>query len=188
MWLGVYLFGVYWGGSFFTEQDASWHQVIIRDTSFTPSHVVVFYGSFPMYIVCGVASYLYAMTRLPLYRPGHLVPAGHGHCRPAHDSSERRPERMGSCLLVHGRTVQRTAALGLRDPGLVWPVLWRHCCTDHHPLLQPDRRRLERTRAKSSSTTASYRKGLIEESEQWPELLKSPRSRITGDGATCNKS
>ncbi len=45
MWLGVYLFGVYWGGSFFTEQDASWHQVIIRDTSFTPSHVVVFYGS-----------------------------------------------------------------------------------------------------------------------------------------------
>ncbi|UJP00933.1 MAG: methane monooxygenase/ammonia monooxygenase subunit C, partial [Nitrosomonas sp.] len=57
MWLGVYLFGVYWGGSFFTEQDASWHQVIIRDTSFTPSHVVVFYGSFPMYIVCGVASY-----------------------------------------------------------------------------------------------------------------------------------
>ncbi|HEX7234825.1 MAG TPA: methane monooxygenase/ammonia monooxygenase subunit C [Nitrosospira sp.] len=74
MWLGVYLFGVYWGGSFFTEQDASWHQVIIRDTSFTPSHVVVFYGSFPMYIVCGVASYLYAMTRLPLYSRGTSFP------------------------------------------------------------------------------------------------------------------
>ena len=74
MWLGVYLFGVYWGGSFFTEQDASWHQVIIRDTSFTPSHVVVFYGSFPMYIVCGVASYLYAMTRLPLYARGTSFP------------------------------------------------------------------------------------------------------------------
>ena len=54
--------------------DASWHQVIIRDTSFTPSHVVVFYGSFPMYIVCGVASYLYAMTRLPLYSRGTSFP------------------------------------------------------------------------------------------------------------------
>src|SRR6185437_5400406 len=50
------------------------HQVIIRDTSFTPSHVVVFYGSFPMYIVCGVASYLYAMTRLPLYSRGTSFP------------------------------------------------------------------------------------------------------------------
>ena len=52
----------------------TWHQVIIRDTSFTPSHVVVFYGSFPMYIVCGVASYLYAMTRLPLYSRGTSFP------------------------------------------------------------------------------------------------------------------
>ena len=74
MWLGVYLFGVYWGGSFFTEQDASWHQVIIRDTSFTPSHVVVFYGSFPMYIVCGISSYLYAITRLPQYSRGTSFP------------------------------------------------------------------------------------------------------------------
>src|SRR5665647_2968518 len=138
MWLGVYLFGVYWGGSFFTEQDASWHQVIIRDTSFTPSHVVVFYGSFPMYIVCGVASYPSAAVC-----PGHLVPAGHGHCRAAHDPAERWTERMGSCLLVHGRTLQRTAALGLRDPGLVGTVCWRHRSADHHPLLQLDRRHLE---------------------------------------------
>lgn len=47
MWLGVYLFAVYWGSSFFTEQDASWHQVIIPDTSFTPSHISLFYGAFP---------------------------------------------------------------------------------------------------------------------------------------------
>ena len=67
MWLGVYLFGVYWGSSFFTEQDASWHQVIIRDTSFTPSHIPLFYGSFPMYIIMGVSMYIYASTRLPLY-------------------------------------------------------------------------------------------------------------------------
>ncbi len=56
MWLGVYLFGVYWGGSLFTEQDASWHQVIIRDTRFQhQNHVVVFYGSFPTHRTYGVA-------------------------------------------------------------------------------------------------------------------------------------
>ena len=72
--LVVYRFGVSGCCSCFPEQDACWHQVIIRGTSFTPSHVVVFYGSFPMYIVCGVASYLYAMTRLPLYARGTSFP------------------------------------------------------------------------------------------------------------------
>lgn len=44
--------------------------------------------------------------------PGHLVSAGHGHCRSAHDSAECRLERMGPRLLVHGRTLQRAAARG----------------------------------------------------------------------------
>ena len=69
MWLGVYLFGVYWGGSFFTEQDASWHQVIIRDTSFTPSHVVVFYGSFPL--VMAIAGPLMILPNVGLNEWGH---------------------------------------------------------------------------------------------------------------------
>ncbi|MEO6307233.1 MAG: bacterial ammonia monooxygenase, subunit AmoC, partial [Nitrospiraceae bacterium] len=67
MWLAVYVFGVYWAGSYTLEQDASWHQVIIRDTSFTASHIIAFYFTFPLYITCGVASYLYAMTRLPQF-------------------------------------------------------------------------------------------------------------------------
>jgi len=36
--------------------------VIIRDTSFTASHIVAFYWTFPLYIMCGVSSYLYAQT------------------------------------------------------------------------------------------------------------------------------
>jgi methane/ammonia monooxygenase subunit C len=67
MWLAIYVFGVYWAGSYTLEQDASWHQVIIRDTSFTASHIIAFYFTFPLYITCGVASYLYAMTRLPQF-------------------------------------------------------------------------------------------------------------------------
>jgi methane/ammonia monooxygenase subunit C len=67
MWLACYVFGVYWAGSYTLEQDASWHQVIIRDTSFTASHIIAFYFTFPLYITLGVASYLYAMTRLPQF-------------------------------------------------------------------------------------------------------------------------
>ena len=38
MWLGVYTFAVYWAASYFAEQDGAWHQVVTRDTAFTPSH------------------------------------------------------------------------------------------------------------------------------------------------------
>lgn len=72
--LCLYVFSVYWAGSFFAEQDAAWHQVAIRDTSFTPNHIVLFYGAFPFYIVMGVASFLYAITRLPYYAERLSVP------------------------------------------------------------------------------------------------------------------
>ena len=68
MWLGVYTFAVYWAASYFAEQDGAWHQVVTRDTSFTPSHIMIFYLSFPVYIIFGVASLLYAYTRLPVYQ------------------------------------------------------------------------------------------------------------------------
>jgi methane/ammonia monooxygenase subunit C len=72
--LTCYVFAVYWAGSFFAEQDAAWHQVAIRDTSFTPSHIVLFYGAFPFYIVLGITSYIYAMTRLPIYSRRISIP------------------------------------------------------------------------------------------------------------------
>jgi methane/ammonia monooxygenase subunit C len=69
-WLGSYVLAAYYSASFFGEQDATWHQTAIRDTDFTPSHIVVFYGTFPSTIVLGVASWIYAKTRIPYYSKG----------------------------------------------------------------------------------------------------------------------
>jgi len=68
MFLCVYTWAVYWAGSYFAEQDAAWHQVVTRDTSFTPSHIILFYLTFPLYIILGVGSLIWANTRLPMYR------------------------------------------------------------------------------------------------------------------------
>jgi methane/ammonia monooxygenase subunit C len=70
VWLGVYVYIVYYAGSFFAEQDASWHQVTVRDTDFTPSHVILFYLTFPALIVFGVAGWIWARGRLPMYSKG----------------------------------------------------------------------------------------------------------------------
>lgn len=58
----------------FGEQDASWHQVTVRDTAFTPSHDVLFYGSFPLIIYLSTGIYLYARTRLPHMYGGRSLP------------------------------------------------------------------------------------------------------------------
>lgn len=70
----TYVFAVFFAGSFFAEQDATWHQTVVRDTSFTPSHIILFYGSFPVYIILGVAAYLYSYTRLPRFAARHSLP------------------------------------------------------------------------------------------------------------------
>ncbi|MGH8069205.1 MAG: methane monooxygenase/ammonia monooxygenase subunit C [Candidatus Entotheonellia bacterium] len=55
--------------AFFGEQDATWHQVAIRDTALTPSHIPLFYFWFPLLIITTVATFLYGRTRLPhIYR------------------------------------------------------------------------------------------------------------------------
>jgi methane/ammonia monooxygenase subunit C len=74
IWLAAYAWAFYWGVSFFTEQDATWHQTVIRDTDFTPNHIVVFYLSYPVYIITGWGSFLYAKTRLPFFAKGWSVP------------------------------------------------------------------------------------------------------------------
>jgi len=70
----VYAFCVYFTGSFFAEMDASWHQTVVRDTAFTPSHVILFYGTIPLYILFGVGGFLYAMTRLPRFADRISIP------------------------------------------------------------------------------------------------------------------
>ncbi|WP_084572853.1 bacterial ammonia monooxygenase, subunit AmoC [Methylocapsa aurea] len=66
-WLIMYGIAIYWGASYFTEQDGTWHQTVIRDTDFTPSHIIEFYMSYPMYIIMGVGGFMYARTRLPTF-------------------------------------------------------------------------------------------------------------------------
>ncbi len=74
IWLAAYAWAFYWGTSFFTEQDATWHQTVVRDTDFTPSHIIVFYLSYPTYIITGFGAFLYARTRLPYFAKGLSVP------------------------------------------------------------------------------------------------------------------
>jgi len=74
MWISIYTFSVYWAGSYFAEQDNSWHQVAIRDTPFTANHIIEFYFNFPMYFILGGCAWLYARTRLPLYAKGFSLP------------------------------------------------------------------------------------------------------------------
>jgi methane/ammonia monooxygenase subunit C len=74
VWLIAYATAVYYGGSYFTEQDGTWHQTVVRDTDFTPSHIIEFYLSYPIYIITGFGAFLYAKTRLPYFAKGISLP------------------------------------------------------------------------------------------------------------------
>jgi methane/ammonia monooxygenase subunit C len=54
-------------GSIYTEADAAWHQVTIRDTDFTPTHIGLFYFCVPLLVFWGFATFAYAHTRIPLF-------------------------------------------------------------------------------------------------------------------------
>lgn len=57
-----------WGGSIgylAVESDAAWHQVTIRDTDFTPTHIVIFYFAIPLLTSLLVLTALWTHTRLP---------------------------------------------------------------------------------------------------------------------------
>lgn len=77
------VFGIiaYLTASPFTEADAAWHQVTVRDTDFTPTHIVLFYFGIPVFIMGAVTAFVYARTRLPQFArrvslPFALVVAG----------------------------------------------------------------------------------------------------------------
>src|SRR5512136_1565811 len=72
-WLVVYGIAIYWGASFFTEQDGTWHMTVIRDTDFTPSHIIEFYMSYPIYSVIAVGAFFYAKTRIPFFAHGYSL-------------------------------------------------------------------------------------------------------------------
>lgn len=54
----------FWMGGFWVNNDLSWHQTLVRDTAFTPTHIFIFYLAFPLGITFSVGSFLYARTRL----------------------------------------------------------------------------------------------------------------------------
>lgn len=77
----VFAIIAYLTASIFTEADAAWHQVTIRDTDFTPTHIGLFYFGIPCFIIAGVTAFTYAHTRLPRFMervslPFALVVAG----------------------------------------------------------------------------------------------------------------
>lgn len=64
----VIILGIY------TEGDAAWHQVTVRDTDFTPTHIALFYMAIPIGLVALVAGGLWLHTRMPDFRNRVSVP------------------------------------------------------------------------------------------------------------------
>lgn len=65
LWATVVVAAMFgFGVSYFAEQDASWHQIVVRDTAFTPSHIPLFFFTFPMLIIMTGLSSWYAYKRL----------------------------------------------------------------------------------------------------------------------------
>lgn len=50
-----------------TEADAAWHQVVIRDTDFTPTHIFLFYLGIPAGLGGLVMAWIWVHTRLPYF-------------------------------------------------------------------------------------------------------------------------
>lgn len=49
------------------EGDAAWHQVVIRDTDFTPTHIFLFYLGVPAAMIGMIMAWLWVHTRLPYF-------------------------------------------------------------------------------------------------------------------------
>lgn len=64
----VVVLGVY------VEADAAWHQVTVRDTDFTPTHIGLFYFAIPLGLVGIVLGFIWVHTRLPDFAHRISVP------------------------------------------------------------------------------------------------------------------
>ena len=64
----VVILGVY------VEADAAWHQVTIRDTDFTPTHIGLFYFAIPLGGVAVVLAFVWLHTRLPDFQNRVSIP------------------------------------------------------------------------------------------------------------------
>jgi len=62
-WILLYGIALYWGASYFSEQEAAWNQALVRDSAFTPVNIIQYYVADPIYIITGIGGLLYARTR-----------------------------------------------------------------------------------------------------------------------------
>jgi methane/ammonia monooxygenase subunit C len=69
LWLVAYTAAVL-PVSYWTEGDAAWHQSIMRDSAFGPTHIILFYGIIPAYLFFGVGAFIYGTTRCPIFASG----------------------------------------------------------------------------------------------------------------------
>ena len=134
MWISIYTFAVYWAGSYFAEQDNSWHQVSIRDTPFTANHIIEFYFNFPFYVLMGGSAWLYARTRLPLYAKGISLPLTLAVVGPFMIFVSVGFNEWGHTFLVSGGVFCRADPLGIRHRRLVRARRRRHLAATSDPL------------------------------------------------------
>lgn len=70
IWLALDMLMVIAGGGILAHMDAPWFQM--STVAISPAHLVTFIAVMPAYIVFGVASWLFARTRLPEFAKGNL--------------------------------------------------------------------------------------------------------------------
>lgn len=58
----------------FVEADAAWHQVTVRDTDFTPTHIGLFYFAIPLGLVGLILGFIWIHTRLPSFSQRLSIP------------------------------------------------------------------------------------------------------------------
>ncbi|MBV1884355.1 MAG: hypothetical protein KUG82_22125 [Pseudomonadales bacterium] len=58
----------------FAEADAAWHQVTIRDTDFTPTHIGLFYFAMPLMFGGMLMAFVWVHTRLPDFHSRISIP------------------------------------------------------------------------------------------------------------------
>ena len=58
----------------FVEADAAWHQVTMRDTDFTPTHIELFYFAIPVALVGLVLGFIWIHTRIPYFANRVSIP------------------------------------------------------------------------------------------------------------------
>ena len=75
--LGIFTIMALWGGfigSLAVESDAAWHQVTIRDTDFTPTHIVIFYFALPALTAMLIPAFIWTHTRIPAFAGRISIP------------------------------------------------------------------------------------------------------------------